>query len=285
MPPSPPVNREATLVRRRRLEGPYFRLTFHHPEVARHALPGQYVMIKAGTAADMPLRRPFSILSVDPAGDTFDLFVKTVGEGSRGLVHLEAGQPAQCLGPLGRWFPEAGEEEIVMVAGGYGIAPFLLLSRLLVRDKRRGRVFYGGRTAGDLQLRDDFAELGVPLMSATEDGSAGIQGLVTGPLVSYLDEVTEAVRLYACGPDLMLMAVARIAEQRNIPAWLSLDPWMGCGVGTCLGCVVPIQTASDEAPRLRCACTEGPVFPAEVVVLHGESESAARRRHLVSTSP
>jgi dihydroorotate dehydrogenase electron transfer subunit len=76
----------------------------------------------------------------------------------------------------------------------------------------------------------------------------------------------------------MLVAVARLAERRGVPAWLSLDPWMGCGIGTCLGCVVPIQRADDAAPKLRCACTEGPVFPSDVVVLHGDQESAARRR-------
>lgn len=278
MPVSPPVNRDAVLVRREALRGPYFRLTFRHEDVARSARPGQFVMIKAGTTADMPLRRPFSVLGVDPDEGTFDLFIKAIGEGSRGLAGLDPGDLAQCLGPLGRSFPDVpAGEEVLMVAGGYGIAPFLFLANDLRRDGKRGQVFYGGRNVMDLQLREAFAQIGTALTSATDDGSEGVHGRVTEPLLSYLDTVSHPVRLYSCGPDPMLVAVARIAQARGVPAWLSLDPWMGCGVGTCLGCVVPIQHAADENPKLRCACTEGPVFPADVVVLHGDEESAARR--------
>ena len=283
MTAAPPVNRDAALVRRQALTGPYFLLTFRHAEVARAARPGQFVMIKAGTSADMPLRRPFSVLGTDPAAGTFDLFIKTIGEGTRGLAALHPGDLAQCLGPLGEPFPAvpAGEQPL-MVAGGYGIAPFLFLANELRRaggtGRALGQVFYGGRTAADLQLREQFAELGVPLQSATDDGSDGVHGRVTAPLAAYLENARHPLRLYACGPDPMLMAVARMADERSLPAWLSLDPWMGCGVGTCLGCVVAIQRAQDETPKLRCACTEGPVFPADTVVLHGERESAARRR-------
>lgn len=276
----PAANYDAILVRRQPLGGPHFRLTFRHETVAHNAAAGQFVMIKAGTSADMPLRRPFSILDVDPAAGTFDLFIKLVGEGSRALAALQAGDPAQCLGPLGRAFPDPPRgEDLIMVAGGYGIAPFLFLSRRLVGSGKTGRVFYGGRTVADLQLREAFAEIGVPLASATDDGSDGVHGRVTEPLATYLDTNRAPLRLYACGPDPMLVAVAHLADARGLPAWLSLDPWMGCGVGTCLSCVVPIQGASDAKSKLRCACTEGPVFPAEIVVLHGDTESAARRRH------
>jgi dihydroorotate dehydrogenase electron transfer subunit len=78
----------------------------------------------------------------------------------------------------------------------------------------------------------------------------------------------------------MLHAVARLAARRGLPAQVSLDPWMGCGIGTCLGCVVPIQRAEDARPRYRCACTEGPVFDAVTVVWSGEDSSLARRRAL-----
>jgi dihydroorotate dehydrogenase electron transfer subunit len=85
------------------------------------------------------------------------------------------------------------------------------------------------------------------------------------------------VRLYACGPEAMLHAVARVAEARGLSAEVSLDPWMGCGLGTCLGCVVLVQRADEERPKYRCACTEGPVFAAETVVWPGATGSFARR--------
>ena len=271
-----PANRQAPLVARENLGGPYVLLTFRHPETARETRAGQFVMIKAGLSAEPPLRRPFSILSLDPGRETFTLFVKAVGEGTRALALLGASDLAQCLGPLGRPFqpPPAGTEAL-LVAGGYGIAPFLLFCEELARSGHRARVFYGGRTAADLQLRDRFDP---PPVLATEDGSLGQRGHVTAPLESYLDSRPGPVRLYACGPEAMLHAVARLAEKRGLAAEVSLDPWMGCGVGTCLGCVVSIQGPEEARARYRCACTEGPVFDAATVVWPGESSSLARRR-------
>ena len=273
-----PANRHVLLVGNEALGGAYHLLTFRHPEAAREARAGQFVMIKAGVSAEPPLRRPFSILAVAPEHETFTLFVKAIGEGTRALCALREGERAQCLGPLGRAFTPPGEgTEAVMVAGGYGIAPFRLFSEELRHTGRKGRVFYGGRTASDLQLRDRFEPLGVPLVPATEDGSLGQHGRVTVPLEAYLDARPGPVRLYACGPDAMLHAVARLGDKRGLPTEVSLDPWMGCGIGTCLGCVVPVQRREEPKPKYRCACTEGPVFDAASVVWAGEEHSAARR--------
>jgi dihydroorotate dehydrogenase electron transfer subunit len=271
------VNLEAALVARRPLGGPYTVLTFRHPAVAASARAGQFVMIKAGSSAEPPLRRPFSILTIDKAAGTFDLFLKTIGPGTRALAALAPGEIAQCLGPLGRPFtaPPSGHEAL-LVAGGYGIAPFRLFCEELQGAGGRARVFYGGRTASDLQVREPFAAMGVPLVASTDDGTLGHHGRVTGALESYLDTNPGPVTLYACGPDPMLHAVARLAAARDLPAQVSLDPWMGCGVGTCLGCVVWTQSAAEARPRYRCACTEGPVFDAREVVWPGEPASRAR---------
>jgi dihydroorotate dehydrogenase electron transfer subunit len=273
-----PCSLDAPLVDKRPLEGAYVLLTFRHPEVARDARPGQFVMMKAGVSSEPPLRRPFSLMAVDPASDTFTVFLKAVGAGSRALSDLRPGEVAQCLGPLGRRFPDPPEHaEALLVAGGYGIAPFYFLSRELVDRGARARVFYGGRTVADLQIRDRFAGLGVPLAATTDDGSHGHHGRVTEALEAYLDTTPGAVALYACGPDAMLRAVSRVAEKRALPASVSLDPWMGCGIGTCLGCVVRIQRRDEERPHHRCACTEGPVFEASEVVWPDEEVSRARR--------
>lgn len=269
------------LVARQALENAYVLLTFRQAEVAREARAGQFVMIKAGTSAEPPLRRPFSIMRSDPARETFTLFIKAVGEGSRALAALREGEAAQCLGPLGRPFtpPPEGTEPL-LVAGGYGIAPFLMFCDELSRSGRRARVFYGGRTVADLPLRAPFAELGASLIPATEDGSLGHHGRVTEPLAAHLDDAGRRWMVYACGPDAMLHAVARLVASRQLAAEVSLDPWMGCGFGTCLGCVVRIQQANEARPKYRCACTEGPVFDAANVVWPGEDASLARRRAL-----
>jgi dihydroorotate dehydrogenase electron transfer subunit len=273
-----PVSRDVPLLARQPLEGAYVLLTFRHPDVAQGARPGQFVMAKAGVSSSPPLRRPFSVMAVDPAEDSFTLFVKSVGAGSGALADMAIGQVAQVLGPLGQPFATPPPDvEPVMVAGGYGIAPFRMLSVELARAGRTGRLFYGGRSRIDLQLRDGFAENGVALVTSTDDGSHGVHGRVTGPLEAYLDEARGPVALLACGPDPMLHAVARIGARRGLPVQVSLDPWMGCGVGTCLGCVVMMQKADQERPKYRCACTEGPVFDAREVVWRGDAMSEARR--------
>jgi dihydroorotate dehydrogenase electron transfer subunit len=273
-----PANRVVPLVEREALGGAHFVLTFRHPEAAREARPGQFVMMKAGVSAEPPLRRPFSILSVDAARETFTLFVKAVGQGSRALSAMAPGDDAQCLGPLGQPFtpPPAGAEAI-LVAGGYGVAPFRFLGEELRRAGGRGRLFYGGRAAADLPLLDRLAGPGLTVVAATEDGSLGERGLVTAPLEAHLDAARGPLRLYACGPDAMMHAVARIAAARGLEAEVSLDPWMGCGMGTCLGCVVRVQGPAEPRWKYRCACTEGPVFDAASVVWPGEEDSRARR--------
>jgi dihydroorotate dehydrogenase electron transfer subunit len=273
-----PANRMVPLVAREGLGGPYWLLTFRHPEIAHEARAGQFVMIKAGPSAEPPLRRPFSIMSVDPTSEKFTLFVKEVGPGSAALCALETGEIAQCLGPLGRPFdPPAPGTSALLVAGGYGVAPFRLFADELKASGGHGRLFYGGRTSEDLPLLERLGDIGVPVVPATEDGSVGHRGRVTAPLVEGLDAHPGPARLYACGPEPMLHAVARLAEERELEAEVSLDPWMGCGLGTCLGCVVEVQAENDPRARYRCACTEGPVFDAAQVRWPGEEASRAAR--------
>ena len=276
-----PANRMVPLVAREGLRGPYWLLTFRHPEIAREARAGQFVMIKAGTSPEPPLRRPFSIMTVDPGNETFTLFIKEVGPGSAALSALEPGETAQCLGPLGRPFAAPpSDTEALLVAGGYGVAPFRLFAHELAEGGGRARLFYGGRTSDDLPLLETLRATGVPLEPATEDGSVGHRGRVTAPVVDWLEANPGPVRLYACGPEPMLRAVARLAEERALEAEVSLDPWMGCGLGTCLGCVVEVQDEADARARYSCACTEGPVFDAARVRWPGEEASRARRSTL-----
>jgi dihydroorotate dehydrogenase electron transfer subunit len=164
-----------------------------------------------------------------------------------------------------------------MIAGGYGIAPFRLFAEELAAAGQEGRIFYGGRSRSDLRLLDRFSGKST-LIPATEDGSLGRRGRVTDAVEAFLDERPGEVKLYACGPDAMLHAVARIAERRGLSAEVSLDPWMGCGIGTCLGCVVKVQREDEARAKYHCACTEGPVFDAALVLWPDEAESRARRR-------
>jgi dihydroorotate dehydrogenase electron transfer subunit len=156
----------------------------------------------------------------------------------------------------------------MLVAGGYGVAPFALFSRALREHSTPACVFYGGRSASDLPFVDELRKRGLTPTLSTDDGSSGVHGRVTLPLTESLDALLargEKVRLYACGPHPMMHAVAEIARARTVPCEVSLDPWMGCGLGTCLGCVVRIQRAGETKPKMRPACVDGPVFDAAEV--------------------
>ena len=267
------ADRECRLRERVSLGGAYALLTFEHAEIAR-AEAGQFAMIQPLASPDLILRRPFSIMDTDPATGRFTIFLKAVGPGSAAVFQMGEGEKARVLGPLGHGFtPPASGERVFLVGGGYGVAPFALFSRAL-RDASIGfRLFYGGRSARELPLTSELERRGIPLTLSTDDGTRGVPGRVTAPLIEALSAEKGSARLYACGPEAMMHAVTKIAADKDIPCEVSLDPWMGCGVGTCLGCVVKIQDPGELRPKNRPACTEGPVFDSRRVVWPQEKQS------------
>jgi len=233
------------------------------------ATPGQFVMLRVSGAIDPLLRRPFGIFDVGvhtPAQSGavsqpfFEILYRVVGKGTAQLSTLHGGDLLDILGPLGSGFDLGNpDEEKLVVGGGVGLAPLYLLARELVK-KSSVRLFAGGRTRDDILSITEFERLGVECYTATEDGSLGEQGLVTEALIRRLDLLKGKATIYACGPHGMLNAVATIAAERKIPCQVSLEGYMACGVGACLGCVTPGNGHSAESPDFRCVCTEGPVF-------------------------
>lgn len=260
------ADRLCRLARRESLGGAYVLLTFEHAEIAR-ARAGQFAMVRPEAESDLILRRPLSIMDTDPEAGRFTLFLKAVGPGSKAVFDLREGETARVLGPLGQGFtaPEP-DERVFLVGGGYGVAPFALFSTTLKREGVAYHLFYGGRSASELPLVAELERRGMKVTLSTDDGTRGEVGRVTTPLLAALSASTGKTRLYACGPEAMMHAVARIAAERDIPCEVSLDPWMGCGLGTCLGCVVKIQEPGEAKPKNRPACTEGPVFDSRRVV-------------------
>ena len=216
----------------------------------------------AGLAHDPLLNRPISALDVRPGPDGAPaeilFLVKKVGRGTRLLGRLQPGDRLLCHGPLGRPFPDppAGAR-LVLVGGGVGIAPLYCCARAWGRSAEVS-LFYGGRTAAELPLAGAFRGTGVRAgRLVTEDGTLGERGLVTAPFEDFLNQ--NAVDLiYTCGPNPMMEAVFRIAAAQEIPVWVSMENRMGCGLGACLGCAIPVLTEKGTA-MLR-VCREGPVF-------------------------
>lgn len=247
----------------------YWRMRMTAPQMFASASPGQFVMVRVNSAIDPLLRRPFGIFDVgtytpDHCGAVsqpfLEMLYRVVGKGTAMLSALHETDLIDILGPLGKGFDlgDADEEKLI-VGGGVGLAPLYLLAKELVK-KSQVRLFAGGRTRDDILCTTEFERLGVECYTATEDGSLGECGLVTEALLRRLEMLNGKSKIYACGPHGMLNAVAKIAAQRNIPCQVSLEGYMACGVGACLGCVAPGHRHSPETPDFRCVCTEGPVF-------------------------
>jgi dihydroorotate dehydrogenase electron transfer subunit len=229
------------------------------------ARPGQFVMLRFPGRLDPLLRRPFSIFRLieqDRRIAGIELLYKIVGRGTRLLSMVRAGDAVDLLGPLGNGFCVAPDtRRIFMVGGGIGAAPLVFLAGSFKKGSvsaAHAQVFIGGKTRGDLPAMDAFSAMGLAVNAATEDGSFGFQGLVTGLLERAIEENPPDL-ICACGPMGMLQVVARLAKKYKIPCQVSIETLMACGMGACLGCAVARSDADDSYFHV---CTDGPVFDA-----------------------
>lgn len=264
------------LYRRDSIGSAYHVLTFESREPLA-ARAGQFAMVRSATWGEAPLLpRPMSLLT---AGERPSILIKVVGEGTGRMAHASSGEPFQLLAPLGApWSACPPDHTPVLVAGGVGVAPLVYLARDLA-DAPPGRgglgpthpqeapgaraiALYGARTHHDLPLTEEL-EAVAELRIATEDGSRGQRGRVTVLVEHTLDELARAGRaakVYCCGPDRMMAAVAAICAGRRVLCEVSLETPMACGYGVCLGCPVPRASGG-----FLYACTEGPCIDAAAI--------------------
>jgi dihydroorotate dehydrogenase electron transfer subunit len=272
-----PLDVSAGVLSNTRLSSDYNVLALAAPQIASNATPGQFVMLKAGNGLEPLLRRPFSVFEIlkeagRPIG--FSILNKRIGPSTRLLFDARPGDAVQCLGPLGRPFVAvAPPDDAWLVAGGVGLAPFATLAEALRAQGTAVTLYYGARSGGELFFLDDFEKLGVQLVLTTEDGSRGERGRVTLPLERDLarrgvraqptvtpDAATHGdVMVYACGPEPMLAAVAKLAQTHGRPSQVSVERVMGCGLGGCYSCVIPIKTGGGRPHYVR-SCIAGPTF-------------------------
>lgn len=234
------------------------------------------VQLTDGTSPWIP--RPFSIYRQAP--NRLEFLIKIMGRGTKALSLAQPGAQIRLTGPLGNGWPtlDGDGDPWVFLAGGVGSAPFpMAIEQALAgmdgaTPARPNQItfLFGAANETFLYDFDDYLETGVRAHAATDDGSRGFRGNVLQLLDELIakGEVPARHRLLACGPDPMLRAVERRAREHDIPAWLSLESYMGCGVGICNGC--PVDTRPDgpkgDWPNMKC-CVEGPVFSTEAVTL------------------
>lgn len=252
------------------------------PEMARTILPGQFFMIRPSSGSDPLLGRPFALYDTwqDSDGSSgIDFGFVRIGKMTSLMSQWASGDSVQLWGPLGNGFPVPECKHLICVAGGIGQTPFLGVTRealglksygspqrSLTRRPETVSLCYGVRSKAYLAGLDDFQIPGLDLQIATDDGSFGHHGYVTDLLSKKLNTKHAETHVYCCGPEPMMKAVAKICAQAQVPCWLSLETPMACGFGACFSCVTKVRE-DDGSWDYRRTCVEGPVFPAEKLVL------------------
>jgi dihydroorotate dehydrogenase electron transfer subunit len=246
------------ITRIERLTVDIFRITLLSPEIASAARPGQFVMIRTTNTKDPLLRRPFSI-SQTSNGKYFQILLKVVGRGTSLLSHCREGEFLSVLGPLGNGFPIDCKLDNCLVGGGIGIAPLLFLGKTMLRYclEQPPMVVIGARTKDEIMpLITDFKELGLSVHAATDDGSFGQHGLVTDVLKNL--SLSSTCQISVCGPTPMMRAVHYFCKEYEYACQVSMETSMACGMGACLGCIVPVEQGGYAH-----SCSDGPVFDAK----------------------
>jgi dihydroorotate dehydrogenase electron transfer subunit len=234
------------------------------------------------------LRRPFSFADVTAEADrtTAELLYCVLGPASVRLTTLQAGDSISIIGPLGNGFSVPKHKQLaLLVVGGMGAPPIRCLAKHLRAEhpEMKAVAFVGAKSAASLPFEGHFDEIsarvdlfvpafarfGIPSAVATDDGSAGYRGFITNRLSCWLDEQKDwspkSTILYACGPEAMLAAVARIAGERNIDCQVSMERRMACGIGLCQSCAVECRVEGSDETVYKLCCQDGPVFDARTV--------------------
>ena len=213
---------------------------------------GQFVQVRVDDAQHTYLRRPISIHDVDYQNRTITLLVQRVGEGTNKMSDIEIGDTLNMIYPLGNGFtiPENNEGNVILVGGGIGIAPLYYLGKMLKGKGIEPQFLLGGRSKSDLIMLEEFESVGKVYIT-TNDGSLGEAGFVTQHSIW---KEKQFDMIYTCGPKPMMMAVTKIAREKNIDCEVSLENLMACGLGACLCCV------ENTIEGNVCVCKEGPVM-------------------------
>lgn len=237
-------------------------LSLDAPTITKVSQPGQFVHIRCSDTFDPLLRRPLSIHDIGSEGELILLY-QVRGRGTAWLAGRQVSNKVNVLGPIGRGFTLPVKKKTALVAGGLGVVPLLFLARRLLELNNEVDFFLGAQDSKRLLRLDALQDMKINLFLATDDGSLGFKGPVTRLWQEHLEH--EAYdRGYACGPRAEMAEFARLAGEVALPAEVSLEERMACGLGACRGCVAAIR-GSYGNKQYQNVCTCGPVFDAASV--------------------
>ena len=249
------ISKTSLVVSHIHLSGNCFQLDLFMPEIAETARPGQFIEISTNGAT--LLNKPISIAAISKQNKTFSLVYKVVGEGTKALSKLIENDKVKVIGPCGNGFQKV-ERFVYGVGGGIGIPPIFFLAAEN-NFSTKFDIILGAGTSDDLVLETDFKNnLEITPIITTDDGSAGLKGNICLPLEEKLK--IKPAPVYACGPMPMLAAISNLCKKYNVPSFVCMEAYMGCGIGVCMGCVIPTVRGFERV------CKEGPVFLGKDVI-------------------
>ncbi len=238
-----------------------FDMLIYAPEIASSARPGQFVNVCLNDASKL-LPRPISICGFDKARGTVRIVFRIAGAGTAELSEMKEGDELKVMGPLGNGFHETQEKNALLFGGGIGIPPMLGLAKSLHEKGVNVTTVLGYRDS-DLFLSEEFKYFGNVII-ATDDGSKGFKGNVVEAAKKYVSDGTLSLTdtcIYACGPIPMLRGLKTFASDNSVPAQLSMEERMACGIGACLACVCKsTEIDAHSNVKNKRVCKDGPVF-------------------------
>ncbi len=252
------------VVANKKLSPRFYQLCIDAPSIIGKVQPGQFIHIRVNDGLEPFFRRPFSVYR---AQKYVEILYEVIGPGTQILSLKKKGDPLDVLGPIGKSFdmPSPETRQVVMVAGGIGVAPFLILTDFLRKRQSLGFdvpkliLLYGGRTKGHVFSMKEFINNGCAVHVATDDGSVGVRGRVD-KLFSRIDFNPRTTWIYTCGPKPMMAVLQRFARRHRLQGQACCEETMACALGACLGC--SIRTTQG----FRTVCYDGPVFDLNEII-------------------
>ena len=245
----------ARVVEHHEIAAGMFLMWLSSPAVARGATSGRFLMIHCSDSLDPLLPRPMSFHRFrQSAGEwQFAILYDVRGRGTAWLASRKPGDEITVFGPLGRGYGLGSDaQNVLLVAGGMGVAAVISLADEAIAGGRSVTLLQGARREG-LLFPHSLLPTDVEAVSATDDGSAGHHGLVTGLLAEHLPWADQT---FACGPNPMFASMADVVKgaRSRKPVQALLEERMGCGTGVCYGCAVFTRKG------VRLVCRDGPRF-------------------------
>ena len=263
-------------------EADQYIITLESKEIADSTRPGQFVHLSV--SGRLAMRRPISVMSVDIENGTFDLLYKIVGEGTKQLAERKIGDVLSVIGPIGNGFELTDHKIPLLIGGGVGMPPMIAIAQEIKNSEYYNPyVILGsevpfpfdtspssliGLHSSKFHTMPLLEEWKVPCgLASLQDYEGVFKGYVTDLAREFLDSLStndiKEVEIFTCGPNAMLEAVSKLANEYNLPCQASLEEYMACAVGGCAGCVVEVKTENGSA--MKRVCVDGPVFDAKTV--------------------